>query len=355
MSQGDPNGVRATQRGGRPLVPDRIHKIRELEQLGAEVLVLSADVAKPQHMQAVLHQARERFGDIHGVIHAAAVAGGGLIHLKTPEMVEKEFAPKVEGLLVLEALCKHMRLDFLALCSSLSSMTGGVGQVGYCAANAFLDAFAHDNTSRNGVYTVSINWDRWRGVGLAVDVEARLKMLQGDDADAGGMTPGEGIEAFHRILSQHPLPQVIVSVQDFQAAMEQARAVRPAPPLHALAPVRSTKTRHPRPPLGQAYVAPRNEVERRMADIWQEVFGIEPIGIHDAFFELGGESLIALQILNRLRTALQVELSLRRFFEVPTVAGLSAAMAQAEGASTTVPTPAIVPLSREAHRSKRLL
>ena len=316
-------------------------------------MVLSADVAQPQQMQAVVRRAYERFGDIHGVMHTAAIAGGGLMHVKTPEMVQSEFAPKVGGTRVLEGLFTPGQLDFLVLCSSLSSVTGGIGQVGYCAANAFLDAFAHYNAARNGPYTVSINWDRWRDVGLAVEVEARHKALQGDDVDPGGMTPSEGVAALHRILSQPALPQVIVSAQDFPAYLEQSRAVRATHSLETLAQVRLATSVHPRPPLAQAYVAPRSEVERRIAAIWQEVFGVEPVGIHDDFFALGGESLIALQLLNRLRAAFQVDLSLRRFFEAPTIAGLSAVMTPARDSSAMVPVPAIVPLSREAHRRQR--
>jgi hypothetical protein len=98
-------------------------------------------------------------------------------------------------------------------------------------------------------------------------------------------------------------------------------------------------------------VAPRSEIERSLTAIWQEVFGVEPVGIYDDFFELGGESLIALQLLNRLRTAFQMDLSLRRFFEAPTIAGLAEAMAQTRDHGATAP--AIVPLSREAHRRQR--
>ena len=347
--------VSVMQRQGQPRIADKVRKIRELEELGAEVLVLSADVANPQPMQSVVRQAYERFGDIHGVIHTAAIAGGGLMHLQTPEMVQRELAPKVGGALVLDALFKHRQLDFLALCSSFGSITGDAGQVGYCAANAFLDAFAHYNTTQNGTYTVSINWDRWREVGLAVAVEARHKALTGADAGTAGMTPGEGIEAFRRILSHPGLPQVIVSAQDFQAYVERVRASSASQALDALAQVRLAKSVHPRPPLAQAYVAPRNDMEQRLAAIWQEVFGIEPVGIYDDFLELGGESLIALQLLNRLRAAFQVELSLRRFFETPTVAGICEAMAPARDYSAPVPAPAIVPLSREAHRRRRPL
>jgi acyl carrier protein len=198
---------------------------------------------------------------------------------------------------------------------------------------------------------VSINWDRWRDVGLAVAVEARQKALQGADIDPGGMTPSEGVAVFHRILSQSAWPQVIVSQRDFQATLAQSRAVRATHSLETLAQVRLATSVHPRPPLGQAYVAPRSEVERRLAAIWQEVFGVEPVGIHDDFFELGGESLIALQLLSRLRTAFQADLSLRRFFEAPTIAGLAEALVQSGDRGATAP--AIVPLSREAHRRQR--
>ena len=249
--------VTVRQHQAQPLISDKVRKICELEELGAEVLVLSADVANPQHMQSVVRQAYEHFGDIHGVIHTAAIAGGGLMHLQTPEMVQRELAPKVGGTLVLEALFQHRQLDFLALCSSLGSITGGAGQVSYCAANAFLDAFAHYNTVQNGTCTVSINWDRWREVGLAVAVEARHKALTGDDADTEGMTPGEGIEAFRRILSHPGLPQVIVSTQDFQAYMARVRASSASPALEALAQVRLAKSVHPRPPLATGLCRPQ--------------------------------------------------------------------------------------------------
>jgi acyl transferase domain-containing protein len=336
-----------------PHVQGTIRQVQRLEQLGAEVLAISADVANPQSMQAVLRQARERFGAVHGVIHAAAVAGGGVMHLTTPQMARSEFAPKIGGVLVLEALCAQEPVDFLALCSSLSSLMGGVGQVSYCAANAFLDAFAHANTSKHKTYTVAINWDRWRDVGMAVAVEARHRTMRGDDGDLQGMTPDQGVEALHRILSQRALPQVVVSTQDFKTYLARARAATASQGMQTLARVRRAKTVHSRPALGQVYVAPRDEREHRVADIWQEVFGIEPVGIYDDFFELGGESLLALQLLNRLRSAFQVEVSLRRFFAAPTVAGLTAELAQARDSHPATSPPALVPLSREAHRRTR--
>jgi amino acid adenylation domain-containing protein len=71
------------------------------------------------------------------------------------------------------------------------------------------------------------------------------------------------------------------------------------------------------------YIAPRNELEQQIADIWTQILNLEKVGIHDNFFELGGYSLLAIQVVSRLRQALQVEILLPILFEVPTVADLA--------------------------------
>ena len=88
----------------------------------------------------------------------------------------------------------------------------------------------------------------------------------------------------------------------------------------AVEPEAQAATLHARPKLGVDCVAPRNETEQTIADIWQELLGIEPIGVHGNFFELGGESLLPTQVVARVRTALKTELPLRHFFEESTVA-----------------------------------
>ena len=95
---------------------------------------------------------------------------------------------------------------------------------------------------------------------------------------------------------------------------------------------------HARPELGVDCVAPRNETEQTIAGIWQELLSIEPIGVHDNFFELGGQSLLATQVVARVRTALKTDLPLRRFFEEPTVAELAhAILPEKNGQSSAKP------------------
>jgi NAD(P)-dependent dehydrogenase (short-subunit alcohol dehydrogenase family) len=109
------------------------------------------------------------FGPIHGLIHAAGVAGGGILQLKERDAAARVMAPKVEGTLVLESVLRDEPLDFVLLCSSVASLVGGFGQVDYCAANAFLDAYALRAASSKGLLTLSVNWDAWREVGMAVN------------------------------------------------------------------------------------------------------------------------------------------------------------------------------------------
>jgi acyl carrier protein len=75
--------------------------------------------------------------------------------------------------------------------------------------------------------------------------------------------------------------------------------------------------------LENTYTSPRNETEQKLADIWQQVLGVEPVGIYDNFFDLGGDSLIGIQLISQIRTKFQLELSIRHVFESPCVADLA--------------------------------
>lgn len=303
-------------------VQEQIRKVSELISLGAEVEVMNANVANVEQMKIVIDRAHERFGKIDGVIHAAAIAGGGMIELATSAAMEEEFAPKVAGVLTLERLLENEGLDFLVLCSSLSSFIGGIGQIAYCAANAFLDAFAHRVKSNLSNYTVSINWDQWLQVGLAIGVERRHQHLRGT-IPIQGMTAEEGVETFHRIICGNSTAQIVVSTQEFQAFLEQESERSVSDATQSLQQSNRSAAMHQRPPLEGAYVESMNDIELKIAEIWREVLGIERVGTQDDFFVLGGDSLIALRITNRLRTTFSVNLSIRSMFDTPTVADLA--------------------------------
>ncbi|MGB7923853.1 MAG: amino acid adenylation domain-containing protein, partial [Pyrinomonadaceae bacterium] len=96
------------------------------------------------------------------------------------------------------------------------------------------------------------------------------------------------------------------------------------------------------------YVGPRTAVEEMIAGIWSSVLKVEQVGINENFFEVGGHSLIATQVMSRVRDAFQVEMPLRSLFERPTVAGLAEVIEAEMRSEGKLETPAIRPVSREA-------
>ncbi|KPL20763.1 MAG: hypothetical protein AMJ93_11140, partial [Anaerolineae bacterium SM23_84] len=106
-----------------------------------------------------------------------------------------------------------------------------------------------------------------------------------------------------------------------------------------------------RPQLAEPPVPPRTPIEELLASIWREVLGLQQVGIHDDFFELGGHSLIATQVLSRVRSAIEVNLPLRRLFQAPTIAQLARAIEEAGARRTETPGSDLPPLAEEAHRA----
>ncbi|MEH1944124.1 MAG: amino acid adenylation domain-containing protein [Nostoc sp.] len=104
-----------------------------------------------------------------------------------------------------------------------------------------------------------------------------------------------------------------------------------------------------RPDLEETFVAPRNPIEEKLASIWIELLQIEPIGINDNFFNLGGHSLIAAQMLSRIRDGFQVELFFHHIFANPTIAGLAALIEQPSHLQQQLQRPAIQPVPRSGY------
>ncbi|MEH1931932.1 MAG: SDR family NAD(P)-dependent oxidoreductase [Nostoc sp.] len=310
--------------GVQDSVSRKILKLQELEALGAEVLVVKADVTNREQMEAAITQANNRFGQINGVIHNALEDKKELIAQKTLEIGRIVFTPKIIGTIILDNLFKDAELDFFVLTSSQASVIGGIGLVEYTAKNAFLDAFAYYSASKHGKFIESINWDIWNTPEWIA--KTKLYRVSGLKLEETGLTLEEGMESFERILFCSTMPQIVVSKSDFNNLINQ-NLINLKDTLNSLEEesnkVSRVKKSHSRPDLRNAYVAPRTEIERTLTEIWQEIFSIEQVGIYDNFFELGGDSLLATIVISQLRKTLKIEVPYKRFFDEPTITKLA--------------------------------
>jgi acyl transferase domain-containing protein len=302
-------------------VARRVRKLLELEELGATVLVCSADVTDRGAMCGVIEQAIQRFDAINGVIHGAAnLSASAFTSIGDIDelIANTQFAPKVEGVVILDELLRDHDLDFILLLSSLSAVLGGLNLTAYASANLFLDSFAASKNQTSSARWISVNWDAWQ----FPEVEAHQK---GDSS----ILPSEGAEAFRRIIELAP-PRVVISttnLRDRLARWIELESVRSTEQTTAtVAGGGSTKpdsAMYTRPHLSSQYAPPTNKIEKRMVPVWEQLLGVAPIGIHDKFFDLGGHSLLAIQFMSSLREIFRIELPVQHLFESPTISQLA--------------------------------
>ncbi|HEV8396811.1 MAG TPA: SDR family NAD(P)-dependent oxidoreductase [Vicinamibacterales bacterium] len=289
-----------------------LRALRRIEQAGGEVEVVTADVADADAMRAAVARAEERWGRLDGVVHGALVLNDGTIRGKTLDAAKVVFHPKIDGTLALQRALDGRPLDLFVLFSSLVSTISGPGQVDYCAASAFQDAFALAEQGRLARRVVAIDWAGWRDVGKAY----RSAIERGASADAAvpnGMTVAEGLDALGRALATGA-PQVIVSPERLEHIYGRRREGG-AETLR--------KTDSAMPVAAEEPAAAVNEVERVIAAIWSEVLGVARVGAQDNFFDLGGDSVISLQFVAQAKKA-GLKLTSKQVFEHQTVEALAA-------------------------------
>ncbi|TDQ00457.1 type I polyketide synthase [Labedaea rhizosphaerae] len=309
---------------------ERAAAIQRLRDAGAEIEVVTGDVADPADVRQAVSVAQQRFGALHGVLHAAGLPGMGLIQLKNPDELDPVLAPKVAGTLAItEALgvgtAEEVELDFLVLFSSITAATGGgPGQVDYCAANAFMDAYAHE-LAEDGRRVVSVDWGEWQWnaweEGLSGYADSLQEFLR-DNRKRIGLEFDEGWRSLLRALAAGE-PRVVVSTQDFETVVGfSAHFTLEAVATQAMA--AAGGERHPRPELMTPYQEPSGRAEERIAELWCQSLHLEQVGVLDNFFELGGNSLLGVNIVATVRAEFGLdELPPHVLYEAPTVAALA--------------------------------
>jgi acyl transferase domain-containing protein/acyl carrier protein len=138
--------------------------IRRMSAAGVRVHVAQTDVSQADQVHALVEEIRGTMPPLRGIFHAAMVLDDGFVLQLTEPRFTRVMAPKVAGTWNLHAATLGAPLDYFVMFSSISSVTGAPGQGNYCAANAFLDAFAHYRRGR-GLPALTINWGAIADVG----------------------------------------------------------------------------------------------------------------------------------------------------------------------------------------------
>ncbi|MET9342162.1 SDR family NAD(P)-dependent oxidoreductase [Nonomuraea sp. NPDC003804] len=290
---------------------------------GVDVRVLAADVADRRQLDGALRQARAG-GPLRGVVHAAGLLHNGPLLDLEARGVQDVFGPKVSGARHLHELTSGDDLDWFALFSSAAGVLGSPGQAGYAAANAVLDALAHHRRAE-GLPAVSFDWGPWAaGMAAAWETDNDRELRTA----ARAILPDAGAAAFASLAAGERAQPVVLPFDLRNLAQfypsDTGRSFLSEIATAEVDRLRSigTQSSH-RPDLATEYVAPRNDLERQIAAIWQKAMSIQPIGVRDGFFELGGDSVMANQILIDVNRALGVTVSPERAFDDFSIANLA--------------------------------
>lgn len=319
--------------GRNPPGADATTRIADWRAAGVEVLTFQVDVADRGEMTQAFADIDQTGRALRGVVHSAGMlADGALLQQDWPRF-EGPLRAKVAGAWTLHELTPERRLDFFILFSSVAGTLGSAGQANHAAANAFMDALAQRRRAQ-GLPAVSIAWGAWSEIGAAANRGA-------DDAAASrgvlSYTPAKGLEALEALAAAAPA-QVVASPMDWRTYLSLWEK---APQFYdellsevAVGPSRGAST--PREGRDEAFlerlqVAPigarRNMLSDFIALTVARVLGCQGTTIdpHQPLNEMGLDSLLAVELRNRLGTALGISRSLPAtlVFDCPTVDALA--------------------------------
>lgn len=342
-------------------IAQRIKAYQELEQLGGEIIYEAVDICDLKQLQIIVEKAKSRWGkNLDGIIHLAGTFHEQLVLEETQENFAAVLRPKMLGAWALHQLVKDNKDSIFINFSSAHGFFGSTAVGAYAAANSFLDCFSHYQNSHSQLASYCLAWSMWDDTGMSQGYQMKNLIR------AKGFYVMSASQAISSMLAglQHQQTNLLIGLdgsnQNIQRWQSQAfnlqkltayftssnNEVVQLPELQVQDRFGTSCTCNlvqlPEMPYLEngeidraslikrinteeikERIEPRNEIEFKISQCWQQVLKVPPLSIHDNFFELGGNSLLAGQVISRLQADFSLELSLQRLFKAPTIASLA--------------------------------
>jgi acyl transferase domain-containing protein/acyl carrier protein len=327
-------------------VAARVAGVRELESLGASVILASLDISDEDAVRGFLDRFdAEGWPPIRGVVHSAGTGEVAPLADLTPEDLDRHLRPKAGGAWVLHKLFAGRPLDFFVLFSSTSSILSSPFVASYAAANAFLDALA-DLRRAEGKPGLSIDWGIWEQTGLA---SRAAEATPGLSPGMGTLDPDQAVRAFHRLLRHDAGGHMAVVPVDWATWGSRYTAVSGSALLDELLGERGGErparpdTRPALPSRSEVLALPPGERVAMLTERLQlavtGILGAEPgtARPEQSLIDLGLDSLMAVELRNEAERRLGFTLAISVLLEGASVQDLAGQIAgsMADGAEAT--------------------
>jgi acyl transferase domain-containing protein/acyl carrier protein len=310
--------------------------LARLRAAGLDVAVVPADVAQPASAANALAAVQAPGRPLAGVAHLAGVLADGVLLRQDRELLARAFAPKVDGAWNLHLATRELPLDFFLLFSSSAALLGAAGQAGYAAANSFLDALAGWRRAA-GLPALAVAWSAWAGSGMSAGrTAAGMRPLDAEEAFAA--LDAVLAAALDRSLDTAQLALMALDWERLRAEAAASGARMPGLLSEVAGEAPGARRRGElRQRLARAAPAERLDLLRScLKDEVAAVLGLPPaapLPAGEGFFDLGMDSLMALDLRQRLQAGLgdEVALPATLAFDHPTLDDLARHLAERLG------------------------
>ena len=297
--------------------------VQVLEAAGARVMVDRADVANGDDLAALLDRIPRTLAPVGGILHAAGVLDDGIIGRQDAARFAAVMAPKVAGAWNLHELTRELGLECFVMFSSAAAILGTPGQAAYASGNAFLDGLAHHRRAA-GLPALVVDWGRWGEVGLAAEGERARNMTA---LGFGAMTPSTALDALGHAMAGTASQLAIMAFDPEAYRRSLPGRALPVLPARTVAPdagdvesggsvLLDTLRRVPAATRGALLL---EHVQAQVAAVLRLD---DPEALDEArgFFTLGMDSLMAVELKNRLQGTLGLPLPSTVVFDRPSIA-----------------------------------
>jgi NAD(P)-dependent dehydrogenase (short-subunit alcohol dehydrogenase family)/acyl carrier protein len=332
------NGARHIVLAGRSGAskPEAQEAVKRLETSGIQVLVVKADVSLREDVAGILDEIKAAMPPLKGIIHAAGVLDDGMLRQQTYERFQGVIAPKADGAWHLHTLTLDMPLDFFVCFSSMTSLFGATAQGNYAAANAFMDGLAHYRRAM-GLPGLSINWGPWAEAGMVATLTKRDQQRIAEQG-LSSIVPEQGLQILGELLQKRnfctPPGQEIVQIGVISVNWPKFikhffKGIKP-PFFEAFIPPETQEAAQKAQLLRQLEAAEMRERRdlliahiRSLAAKVLDLNDPERIGLRQRLFDLGIDSLMAVDLKNRLESDLGHTLRSTLVFDYPMVEAIA--------------------------------
>jgi len=289
-----------------------IKRMLEIKKIAKSLCIIQANVADFDQMKKVFNLVKIRNKKLNGIFHLAAIVDYStrlLIKDVTINQLQNQWLAKIQGTNILAQLVNEDQIDFCVLFSSIAAVVGGIGLCSYAAANNYLNYFAESRVSLNTkkIKWFSISWDAWKHSSSQITLSNKE-----EKTSKNALTPQQGMNVIQHYFDTMKNPNLFISFNNLAHGLKEEASYS----------IIKNKTNNYA--LGKQSLGTDDAVDIKiiMQRLFQDFLGKEKIDVDSGFYNLGGDSLAAITLLELIEETFSTRITLANFMNNPSVSQL---------------------------------